>query len=54
MKTWKVIYNLAMEDCKPGYNQGVVLVQARDRAEASYKFKQMGIRFFTIDSIVEL
>ena len=46
MKTWKVIYNLAIEDCKPGYYQGVVL--------ASYKFKQMGIRFFTIDSIVEL
>ena len=54
MKTWKVVYNLLMEDCRPGLNKGVAFVQAKDRADASYKFKQMGIRFFTIDAITEV
>lgn len=54
MKTFKIVYNLLAEDCRNTMSQGVTFVQARDRAEASYKFKQMGIRFHTIDNIEEI
>lgn len=52
-KTYQVIYYLSSQDWKPGVTKGVALVVASSKADASYKFKQMGIPFYTIDKIVE-
>lgn len=53
-KTYKVVYYLLAEDCRDGNSKGVSFVEAENRNEASYKFKQMGIRFHAIDKIEEL
>ncbi len=54
LKTFKVVYFLVSEDIKNGNIRGVAFVEARDKWEASRNFKQMGIRFHTIDKIEEI
>lgn len=54
LKTFKVVYYLISEDIRNGNTKGVTFVEARDKWEASHRFKQMGIRFHTIDKIEEL
>lgn len=55
-KTYKVIYYLAEHLVRgPGLNKSVALVEAYDRNDASYRFKQQYAgQFFTIDEIEEL
>ncbi len=54
LKTFKVVYYLLSEDIRNGNIKGVSLVEARDKWEASHRFKQMGIRFHAIDRIEEI
>lgn len=53
-KTYKITYILPLGNNRNGNIKGVALVEAYDRNNASYKFKQMGIDFVTIEKIEEL
>lgn len=55
-KTFTVVFYKADSLVKgPGQNKGVVLIEAYDRNDASYRFKQeYAGQFSTIDKIEEL
>lgn len=53
-RTYKIIYYLPVDECKPGSYKGVTLIEAVSRSDASYRFQQSGIKFQTIDRIEEI
>ena len=54
-ETYKVVYYLPSEKCRSNFVKGVALVEAGDKAHASYVFKQQYAgQFFVIDSIEKL
>jgi hypothetical protein len=53
-RTYKIVYLLPCENQRVRNITGIALVEAANRNEASYKFKQMGISFLTIEKIEEL
>ncbi len=54
-ETYKVVYYLPIDQRDGFCNKGVALVEAGDKAHASYVFKQLYAgQYYTIDSIEKL